>query len=36
MLRGVTKKHIQLLKAEDFVWDAHEAQWFERLQELKD
>ncbi|KAL3767086.1 hypothetical protein ACHAW5_005554 [Stephanodiscus triporus] len=33
---GMTEKRIQLLEAEDFVWDPHEAQWFERLQELKD
>ncbi|KAL3787827.1 hypothetical protein ACHAW5_003579 [Stephanodiscus triporus] len=35
-LRGMTEKRIQLLEAEGFVWDAHEAHWFERLQELKD
>jgi len=33
---GMTEKRIQLLEAEDFVWDVHEAHWFERLQELKD
>ncbi|KAL3767084.1 hypothetical protein ACHAW5_005644 [Stephanodiscus triporus] len=34
--RGMTEKRIQLLEAEDFVWDPFEAQWFERLNELKD
>ena len=34
-LRGMTKERIQLLEAEDFVWDAQEAMWFKRLQELK-
>ena len=34
-LRGMTKERIQLLEAEDFVWNALEAMWFERLQELK-
>ena len=33
--RGMTKEGIQLLEVEDFVRDAQEAMWFERLQELK-
>ncbi|KAL3780787.1 hypothetical protein ACHAW5_004900 [Stephanodiscus triporus] len=33
---GMNEKRMQLLDAEGFVWDPLEAQWFERLQELKD
>ncbi|KAL3767082.1 hypothetical protein ACHAW5_005642 [Stephanodiscus triporus] len=33
---GMNEKRIQLLEAEGFVWDPLEAQWFERLNELKD
>ncbi|KAL3780790.1 hypothetical protein ACHAW5_004903 [Stephanodiscus triporus] len=34
--KDMNKKRIQLLEAEGFVWDPLEAQWFERLNELKD
>ena len=32
----MNEERIQLLEAEGFVWDPYEAQWFERLNELKD
>jgi hypothetical protein len=34
--RGMTEKRIQLLEAEDFVWDVHAHAWELRFQELRD
>jgi hypothetical protein len=35
-LKGMNEERIKLLEAEGFVWDPIEAQWFDRLNELRD